>query len=87
MTESHGGAKMFSMLKELGSNRSRLLDLLSDGEWHSQHECVEAGGLRYGARIKELREQGHRIETRDLPGSPRRFFYRLRLPDQGSLFT
>ena len=73
-------------MHELGSNRSRLLALLQSGKWCSQQECVDAGGLRFGARIKELREQGHRIETRDLPGSPRRFFYRLIAPGHGRLF-
>ena len=68
----------------LASNRDRLLQLLKDGQWHDQHACTEAGGMRYSARVKELRAQGYRIETQRL--EPRRFFYRLIAPAQGRLF-
>jgi hypothetical protein len=45
-------------------NRERLLDLLSDKQWHSFMECKAAGGLRYGARILELKRLGYVIESR-----------------------
>ena len=44
--------------------RERLLDLLLDGRWHSWQECQSVGGVRYSARLLELKRQGHRIETR-----------------------
>lgn len=68
----------------LASNRERLLDLLKSGRWISQQEATEAGGMRYSARVKELRAQGYRIETQRL--EPRRFFYRLVMPEQGELW-
>ena len=68
----------------LASNRERLLQLLKDGQWHDQHACTGAGGMRYSARVKELRAQGYQIETQRL--EPRRFFYRLVMPEQGRLF-
>ena len=36
-------------------NRQRVLDLLSDGAWHSGAELEAVGGRRFGARIHELR--------------------------------
>lgn len=34
---------------------ARLRELLADGRWHSALELVEAGGLRYGGRLHEIR--------------------------------
>lgn len=34
---------------------ARLRALLADGAWHSALELVEAGGLRYGGRLHEIR--------------------------------
>ncbi len=69
---------------EVTPKRGGLLAMLSDGQWHDQHACTEAGGMRFGARIRELREAGYQIETQRL--GPRRFFYRLVMPEQGRLF-
>jgi hypothetical protein len=41
---------------------ARLRALLADGQWHSALELVDAGGLRYGARLLEIR--------RGLDGAP-----------------
>lgn len=35
--------------------RARLRRLLADGRWHGSDELVAAGGLRFGARLLELR--------------------------------
>ena len=47
-----------------GTKRDALLILLSDKEWHPHYQLVETGGVRYGARLAELRRLGHGIETR-----------------------
>lgn len=48
--------------------RERLLDLLSDYRWHSFMECKAAGGIRYGARILELKRLGYTIESQGKRG-------------------
>lgn len=52
------------------TNRERVLAALQarPNQWLAGHELVEAGGgWRYGARIYELRAQGHVIEERRDP--------------------
>lgn len=76
---------------ELDSKRDALLTLLLDGRAHSQQECVEAGGMRYGGRLFELRKLGHSVLTVRDPENGRRFLYQLveasivREPEQGVL--
>jgi hypothetical protein len=62
-------------IQELATNKARLLELLGDGRWHDQWELVKAGGLRYSARIMELRGDGHAVETHHVRG--RQWSYRL----------
>jgi hypothetical protein len=50
--------------EEKKTARERLLDLLSDGEWHSYKECQSVGGARYGARLHELRRLGFQVDSR-----------------------
>ena len=51
------------------SHRNSIRALLSDGKWHSMAEMERAGGMRYGARLFELRHddhlciEGHRIKA------------------------
>ncbi len=51
------------------SHRNSIRALLSDGRWHSMAEMERAGGMRYGARLFELRHKDrlcievHRIEA------------------------
>lgn len=46
--------------------RDRVRDLLWDLKWHHFNELGRVGGVRYGARLLELRRLGWEIETRDL---------------------
>ena len=39
------------------SHRNSIRALLSDGRWHSMAEMERAGGMRYGARLFELRHK------------------------------
>ena len=48
------------------THKAALLALLSDGRPHHMREAQAHGGWRYGARILELRREGHVIETRQL---------------------
>lgn len=58
-----------------GSMKAKILNLLSDGEWHGCSELVQFG-LSYRNRIAEAREEGYHIESaRD--GKRPTFKYRL----------
>lgn len=37
------------------SNKERLLFIMGDGAWHTNHYLTSIGGMRFGARILELR--------------------------------
>jgi hypothetical protein len=45
------------------SQNARILDLLSDGRFHSHHELYAIGCVAH-SRIAELRARGHEIEQR-----------------------
>jgi hypothetical protein len=47
----------------------RVLEILERGGWHTTLELVDAGILRVGARVHELRLAGHAIEMRRRPRS------------------
>lgn len=59
------------------SARDRLLDLLSDFEWHTYKECHLVGGVRYGARILELKRLGYKVESTEDPSAKDGNLYRL----------
>lgn len=61
------------------TQRQLVLDLLSDGAWHSSIEFISEGVLRAAARVFELRQRGFAIETRRVarPGRAPVFEYRL----------
>lgn len=44
--------------------REALVDLLSDGQFHSWKECAARAGIRFGARLLEIRRAGGVIEDR-----------------------
>jgi len=43
------------------SARERIFQLLADLEWHGHAELARVGGVRYGARLLELRRLGFAI--------------------------
>ncbi len=57
------------------SNRAAILELLRDGLPHSQMALLSVGGLRYGARLYDLRRMGHTIDT--INTGDDKFYYRL----------
>jgi hypothetical protein len=50
--------------REKRPHRQRVLELLWDCRWHSAREVCGAGGVRYSARLLELRRLGYAIESR-----------------------
>jgi len=46
--------------------RDALLELLLDLGWHDYKRLSQVGGLRYGARILELKRLGYKIESREI---------------------
>jgi len=49
------------------TQRDRIFDRLGDLDWHHFSELHHVGGIRYSARLLELKRLGYRIETRELP--------------------
>lgn len=58
--------------------REQVLDLLGDLQWHSWKDLRRVGGVRYGARLGELKDDGYSIETRDSTLTDDGKDYRLR---------
>ncbi len=50
---------------------ARLRALLADGAWHSALELVEAGGLRFGGRLHEIRRGLDGAPALDVEAEPR----------------
>ena len=50
------------------TNKEALLALLSDREWHSNGECAQHAGFRYGGRKYELEQDGYIIDKRHVKG-------------------
>lgn len=57
------------------NNRDRVLSFLQSHREATNVELLEIGGIRYGGRIFELRQQGHRIETAEHRGGVVRYLY------------
>ena len=51
--------------QEKKTQRQRVLEALSDLGWHSFKALVRVGGIRYSARILELKRLGYVIEDRE----------------------
>lgn len=49
-------------------DRNKLLAMLMDMKWHKPGEMRKAGGVRYGARLLELKRLGYMIDDRPLSG-------------------
>ncbi len=47
------------------TKREALFGLLADGEWHSHVEIAGVAGVRYSARILELKRLGYMIDSED----------------------
>ena len=59
------------------SHKKSIRALLSDGGWHGMDEMERAGGMRYGARIYELRHHdGLCIEARRIEAGV--YVYRMK---------
>lgn len=53
--------------------RDRVRLLLDDRKWHSWDELRRVGGVRYGARLLELRRLGFEIESEDMAPDGKRY--------------
>ncbi len=47
------------------SKQEKLLELFSDGQWHSGEEIAARVSFRFTAALHEVRKQGYAIETRE----------------------
>jgi hypothetical protein len=66
------------------SNRDIAYNVLRDhaNEWVSGMTLIAAGaGIRFGARLKDLRDAGHHIESRRDPSGAAVWEYRLLIAD------
>jgi hypothetical protein len=68
-------ALYYDYLKRLRGQRGTLLELLLDGEWHSNHKCASVGGLSFNDSIFAFRQEGWQIESRHVRGG--RWEFRL----------
>jgi hypothetical protein len=66
-------------LSDFSKAKKRIVDLMSDGAWHTATEIIEASGQREGLRrLRDLRGKGIDVEvTRD--GDKREFLYRIKM--------
>jgi hypothetical protein len=55
----------------------RMLELMSDGAWHSQEELVEKISHRYSATMYVLRKRGYEFDRRHIEGQ--RYEFRLKV--------
>jgi hypothetical protein len=65
------------------TKRTALFRLLSDGAWHAHHELAEAGGVRYSARVLELRRLGYGIVTAPMGEGDHGLRYRMATTKRG----
>lgn len=49
--------------EQFSTARGRIFDLLSDLGWHSWSELKRVGGVRYSARLLELKRLGYQIQS------------------------
>jgi hypothetical protein len=69
-------------LDELNDAKLRVLQLMSDGRWHSREQIEEISGQLEGMRrMRELRSMGFTVDRRRLEGQ-RAWEYRLSVPPQ-----
>ena len=44
----------------------KLIDLMSDGEWHEANELIEKISHRFSANMHTLKKQGYKFEKRKI---------------------
>lgn len=54
--------------KTHATKREQIYYLLSDREWHTAKELNKVGGVRYSARLLELKRLGYKIESKEVEG-------------------
>ncbi len=59
------------------TKRDALFALLADGAWHAHHELAEAGGVRYSARVLELKRLGFGIVSAPMGEGDHGLRYRM----------
>jgi hypothetical protein len=76
-----GGSELLTQqdLSDFSKAKKRILQLMSDGAWHTATEIIEVTGQREGLRrLRDLRGKGIEVEVmRD--GDKREFLYRIKL--------
>jgi hypothetical protein len=79
-----GGSELLTQqdLSDFSKAKKRILQLMSDGAWHTATEIIEVTGQREGLRrLRDLRGKGIEVEVmRD--GDKREFLYRIKMPAQ-----
>lgn len=67
------------------SKRAALFTLLSDLEWHPHHELARVGGVRYSARLLELRRLGYSVESEEARDGEQGKRYRMPSVERGEV--
>lgn len=62
---------------------SRMLQLMSDGAWHSKEELVDKVSHRFSATMHTLKKQGYRFDRRHIRGQ--QYEYRLANGEQQAI--
>jgi hypothetical protein len=68
--------------EDFASARQRILDELLSMQWRGWRYLERIGGIRYGARILELKRLGYKLEAAPT-NDPHGKMYRLLSPDPG----
>lgn len=67
------------------SKRAALFTLLSDCEWHVHHELARVGGVRYSARVLEIKRLGYCIESDEMTDGEQGKRYRMPTTERGEV--
>ncbi len=60
-------------IDRLSANAQRVLELLQDGQWHTNMELVAVGGIRAVGRCWDLQQHGHVIVKEYVQGGSWRY--------------
>ena len=66
------------------SKRAALFTLLSDGAWHVHQELARVGGVRYSARLLELKREGYAVESEEVAEGDPGKRYRMPTTERGA---